>query len=96
MLTYQSALRYSHPLLNVSGQSEDGMCQFSPTCSTNPLPYQRPLSRPSQYESIIIKLTCPSTFAESLAKIDSGTLLKTWETCVFWPRVHPPTLASEQ
>jgi len=36
-----------------------------------------------------------STFSESLAKIDPGSLVETSGTCVFWSRVHPSTDANE-
>jgi len=92
VLTQQSTLRSFHPLWNTSTQNKDGIYQFSPTRATNRLPQQSLLSKPSQSESFVMKPTYTSILPESLAKINPDTLVEKSETCVFWPRMYPPTM----
>jgi len=68
----QSALWYSHLLLNTSAQNEDGVCQFVGQYAPQ-IGYHSSVI----LESFIMMLTYPSVFTENLVKISPCTLVET-------------------
>ena len=92
VLTQQSTLPYSHPLLNASAQNEDGVCQFSPTRATNRLPLYSSVSWASlRNRNLLLRNRLTLYIFWKFGEDNSGIAVETSKTFVFWLCVHPAT-----